>query len=133
MRIVRKVRCAALLIALTQAPPVIGQSPTGSSVKLYQVNGDCDWVEWDASISAKSPACLPTTSQTASRADVLGDDVPVAFEHNGELIVTFGDTIGAAGYSAWTNVKNSFEWNASFRDNDFPAIGCASGLKQFPG
>jgi Domain of unknown function (DUF4185) len=42
----------------------------------------------------------------------LGDDVPVAFEHNGELIVTFGDTIGAAGNSAWTSVQNSFQWHA---------------------
>jgi uncharacterized protein (TIGR03437 family) len=84
----------------------------GSSVKLYQVNGDCDWAVWDATITNKTPTCKPTTSQTATKADVLGDDVPVAFEHNGELIVTFGDTIGTAAYGPWTNVQNSFIWGA---------------------
>jgi uncharacterized protein (TIGR03437 family) len=105
------------LIALAGLPAVFAQSPAltyipNSSVKLYQVNGDCDWVEWDASITSKTPTCKPTVSQTATKADVLGDDVPVAFENNGELIVTFGDTIGAAGYGAWTNVQNSFQWGA---------------------
>jgi len=95
----------AALIALAGLPAVFAQSPAltyipNSSVKLYQVNGDCDWVEWDATITAKSPACKPTTSKTLTNADILGDDVPVVFENNGEMIVTFGDTIGAAGYGA---------------------------------
>jgi uncharacterized protein (TIGR03437 family) len=86
---------------------------SGSSVKLYQVNGDCDWAQWDATSTAKPPTCKPTVSQTATKADILGDDVPVSFEHNGELIVTFGDTIGAASYyPAWTNIQNSFKWDA---------------------
>jgi uncharacterized protein (TIGR03437 family) len=105
------------LIALAGLPAIFAQSPAltyipNSSVKLYQVNGDCDWAAWDATITSKTPTCKPTVSQTATKADVLGDDVPVAFEHNGELIVTFGDTIGAAGYSAWTSVQNSFGWGA---------------------
>src|ERR1039457_6204822 len=105
------------LISLAGLPAVLAQSPAltyipNSSVKLYQVNGDCDWVQWDATINNKTPTCKPTTSQTATKADVLGDDVPVAFEHNGELIVSFGDTIGAAGNSAWTSVQNSFGWGA---------------------
>jgi uncharacterized protein (TIGR03437 family) len=106
------------LIALAGLPAVFAQSPPaltyipGSSVKLYQVNGDCDWAAWDATITSKTPTCIPTVSQTATKADVLGDDVPVAFENNGELIVTFGDTIGAAGYGAWTTVQNSFLWQA---------------------
>jgi uncharacterized protein (TIGR03437 family) len=86
---------------------------SGSSVKLYQVNGDCDWAEWDATNTSKTPTCKPTVSQTATKADILGDDVPVNFEHNGELIVTFGDTIGTANYyPTWTNIQNSFKWNA---------------------
>jgi uncharacterized protein (TIGR03437 family) len=105
------------LIALAGLPAIFAQSPAltyipNSSVKLYQVNGDCDWAAWDATITSKTPTCKPTVSQTATKADVLGDDVPVAFEHSGELIVTFGDTIGAAGYSAWTSVQNSFGWGA---------------------
>src|ERR1019366_194060 len=105
------------LIALAGLPAVFAQSPAltyipNSSVKLYQVNGDCDWVAWDATITSKTPTCKPTASQTATKADVLGDDVPAAFVNNGELIVTFGDTIGAAGYGAWTNVQNSFLWQS---------------------
>src|SRR5579871_534515 len=105
---------AGLFVALST---IAAQTPSltyipGSSVKLYQVNGDCDWTQWDATISSAAPTCKPTTSRTLTNADVLGDDVPVAFEHNGELIVTFGDTIGAAGYRAWTSVQNSFEWQA---------------------
>ncbi len=86
----------------------------GSSVKLYQVNGDCDWQEWDATNTGKTPTCKATTSQTATKADVLGDDVPVAFEHNGELIITFGDTAGAEAqyYPTWVSFKNPFAWNA---------------------
>ena len=102
---------AVLPSALAQSPPALTYIPN-SSVKLYQVNGDCDWAVWDATITAKTPTCKPTASQTATKADVLGDDVPVAFEHNGELIVTFGDTIGAYNYGAWTSVQNSFQWQA---------------------
>jgi uncharacterized protein (TIGR03437 family) len=97
--------------ALAQTPLSLTYIP-GSSVKLYQVNGDCDWVQWDATITTPSPTCKPTTSRTETNADILGDDVPVVFENNGEMIVTFGDTIGAAGYSAWTSVKNTFLWQA---------------------
>jgi len=101
---------AGLPAILAQTPPTLTYIPH-SSVKLYQVNGDCDWAAWDATIT-NPPTCKPTVSQTETRADVLGDDVPVAFENNGELIVTFGDTIGAVGYGAWTNVQNSFQWHA---------------------
>jgi uncharacterized protein (TIGR03437 family) len=76
------------------------------------VNGDCDWTEWDATINNKTPTCKPTASQTLTKADVLGDDVPVVFENNGEMIVTFGDTIGAYNYAAWSDVTNSFQWHA---------------------
>ncbi len=119
MCILQKLRRAAFAMALAQALPAAGQdlAPVityipGSSVKLYQVNGDCDWVEWDATITAKSPTCKPTTSKTLTNADILGDDVPVVFENNGEMIVTFGDTIGASGYAAWSDVQNSFLWQA---------------------
>ncbi len=99
------------LSALAQNPPALTYIPN-SSVKLYQVNGDCDWVPWDATLNQKTPTCKPTTSKTLTNADILGDDVPVAFENNGELIVTFGDTIGAAGYPKYSNVTNAFQWGA---------------------
>lgn len=110
-----------LLAAFFPAPPAAAQSTnqtpalnyvTGSSVKLYQVTGDCDWTQWDATITSKTPTCKKTTSQTLTRADIMGDDVPVVFENNGEMIITFGDTFGAQGNSAWSDVTNTFSWGA---------------------
>ena len=106
---------------IAPAPPAAAQSaaPTltyvpGSSVKLYQINGDCDWAVWDATIANKTPTCKSTTSKTATNADVLGDDVATSFENNGELIMMFGDTIGAtSAYNPmWIGFQNTFEWNA---------------------
>jgi len=101
--------------AAQSASPALTYVP-GSSVKLYQVNGDCDWTEWDATINNKTPTCVPTTSKTLTNADILGDDVPVVFENpvgNGsEMIVTFGDTIGALNHAAWSDVTNPFDWGA---------------------
>ena len=76
---------------------------SGSSVKLEQIAGDCDWVVWDATIvvdssnniTSPNPACEPTLSQTITRFDVLGHDLGSNFEHNGQIIFLFGDTIGA--------------------------------------
>ena len=107
------------LNAITPATPAMAQSeiPTltwvpGSSVKLYQINGDCDWVQWDATINNSPPTCKPTTSKTATQADVLGDDVATSFENNGQLIMMFGDTIGAnsAYYPTWIGFQNTFDW-----------------------
>ena len=99
------------ITAFAQNVPSLTYVP-GSSVKLYQVNGDCDWVQWDASLTSKTPTCVPTASKTLTNADILGNDVPVVFENNGEMIVTFGDTIGALNYAAWSDVTNSFAWHA---------------------
>ncbi len=98
--------------AAQSAPPTLTYVP-GSSVKLYQINGDCDWAVWDATLTNKTPTCKPTTSQTATKADVLGDDVATSFENNGELIMMFGDTIGTtAAQSMYVSVQNPFDWNA---------------------
>jgi len=116
-----KLALAAVIVGATL--PASGQfssqTPTityipGSSVKLYQVNGDCDWAVWDATITNKTPTCKPTVSQTTTRADVLGNDVPVVFEHNGAMIVTFGDTIGADAtyYPTWVSFENTFLWDS---------------------
>jgi hypothetical protein len=100
--------------ALAQLPGFTLTYIPGSSVKVYQINGDCDWVEWDMTINKQHPTCMPTYSQTITRADIVGDDVGQSFESNGQLIMTFGDTIGAdSDYSpTWTPVYNSFLWQA---------------------
>src|SRR5580700_2253585 len=104
---------AALAQSTGAGTPTITYIPS-SSVKLYQINGDCDWVTWDATIANKTPTCKPTTSQTATKADVLGDDVATSFENNGELIMMFGDTIGAnnAYNPMWIGFENTFNWGA---------------------
>jgi Domain of unknown function (DUF4185) len=94
----------------------------GSSHKLEQVTGDCDWVVWDetiivdasGNISNPDPACTPTVSQTASRFDVLGHDLGSNFEHDGQLIFLFGDTIGATDQynPQWTLLSNPFPYMA---------------------
>ncbi len=93
---------------------------TGSSRKIEQITADCDWVVWDATINNPSPTCKPTVSQTATRADVLGQGLGYSFEHNGKLIFLFGDTFGAtigggdgvAYYPTWTNIQNTFQYQA---------------------
>lgn len=91
---------------------------SGPSVKIEQIIGDCDWVAWDATINQATPTCTPTVSQTATRADVLGNGLGYSFEHDGRLIFLFGDTIGAtngppngpAYYPTWVNFINEFHW-----------------------
>jgi hypothetical protein len=63
-----------LVFAIVQALPLAGQNSApvityipGSSVKLYQINGDCDWVAWNATINNKTPTCKSTTSQPRQR------------------------------------------------------------------
>lgn len=60
----------------------------GSTKKVEQLIGDCDYTA-----QAKTGQCTPTTSQTATRAKVLGTDLGASFESEGRLIFAFGDSI----------------------------------------
>jgi hypothetical protein len=109
-------------------PPLQLTYNAGSSAKIEQVTGDCDWAGWDATITVDShgkitnsdPSCTATLSRTVTRFDVLGHDLGSNFEHNGQLIFVFGDTIGATDgcmgtcvdYSPWTTVVNDFPYMA---------------------
>ena len=70
----------------------------GSSHKLEQVIGDCDWTLYDPQPTANPPGpvgpCKPTTSQTITRFQVMANGFGYSFEHNGKLIFLFGDTVG---------------------------------------
>jgi hypothetical protein len=57
---------------------------TNSSVKLEQLLGDVDWATGSN-----------TTSQTVSRFNIEGTDVGSPFESGTNLIILFGDTVGA--------------------------------------
>jgi hypothetical protein len=102
-------------------PPLQLTYDAGSSQRLEQITGDCDWTVWDATIvvdkkgniANPGPVCNPTLSQTTTRFDVLGHDLGSNFEHNGQLIFLFGDTIGASNplYSpTWSTVSNPFPY-----------------------
>lgn len=59
-----------------------------STVKVEQMIGDCDYTA-----QARTGQCVPTTSQTTTRAAVLGTDIGASFESDGRVVFLFGDTI----------------------------------------
>ena len=58
----------------------------GSTAKVEQLVGDTD-----------AQSKQPTASQTASRYGIQGTDLGYSFEHNGQTVFLFGDTVGASG------------------------------------
>src|SRR5438477_4718926 len=99
--LVLSVTLALLLLHAAVPPqPTMAQSASnsttltyiaGSSVKLEQVIGDCDWQDLD--YSTGKGACKPTASQTATRYNILGNGQGGSFEDNGKMLFLFGDTI----------------------------------------
>jgi hypothetical protein len=89
------VLCFASIAACTPAFAQNGGSGTiltwisGSSVKLEQILGDCDWQYLDYSTGKGS--CKPTTSQTVTRYHLLADGQASSFEDNGKIIFMCGD------------------------------------------
>lgn len=75
----------------------------GSSVKVEQIVGDCDYTA-----QAATGQCKPTTSRTLTRARVLGNDIGYSFEDNGKLLFLFGDTIHSVdNYHAGDTIASS--------------------------
>ncbi len=75
--------------ALPVPPPVVLTYVPGSSVKVEQLLGDCDWPDLE-----QRKVCTPTASRTITRSDVLGTDLGSSFESALGLVFLFGDTIG---------------------------------------
>lgn len=67
----------------------------GSTVKVEQMIGDCDYTAL-----AKTGQCTPTASRTITRAKVIGTDIGASFESQGKLLFLFGDTTGPTEYLA---------------------------------
>jgi len=79
-------------LALSTAAEAAGTELTwipGSTVKVEQLIGDCDYTAL-----AKTGQCTPTASRTIERARVVGTDIGSSFESDGRLIFLFGDTTG---------------------------------------
>ena len=75
--------------AFAVPPPVVLTYVPGSSVKVEQILGDCDWPDLE-----QRKVCTPTASQTLTRNDILGIDLGYSFESALGLVFLFGDTIG---------------------------------------
>src|SRR5450631_1295637 len=70
----------------------------GSSVKLEQIIGDCDWeAQAQQTVKGQTVTCAPTASKTVTQVNVLGTDIGASFEDNGKFIMMFGDTFSANG------------------------------------
>ena len=89
---------AGIMLLIAVAPQALAAATNltltwirGSSVKVEQMIGDCDY-----SAQAATGQCKATTSRTATRAKVLGTDLGASFESQGSVIFLFGDTIGPA-------------------------------------
>jgi hypothetical protein len=95
----------------------------GSTTKVEQMIGDCDYTA-----QAQTGQCVATTSQTTTRARVLGTDIGASFESDGRVIFLFGDTISPSpseNYFASDTVASSVSTDPSiglfldfFRNND---------------
>ena len=75
--------------ALATPPPVVLTYVPGSTAKVEQLLGDCDWPDLE-----QRKVCTPTASQTLTRFDILGIDLGYSFESALGLVFLFGDTIG---------------------------------------
>jgi hypothetical protein len=71
----------------------------GSTVKVQQIIGDCDWA-----VQAAKGSCQATASRTISNANIAGTDVGPSFEQHetGKLIFMFGDTISNDPSARWS-------------------------------
>jgi uncharacterized protein (TIGR03437 family) len=90
--------CLAIFANAQNPPgaPILTYIP-GSSAKVEQLIGDTDY-----------QTNKPTASQTATRYNILGNDIGFSFEDNGKLFISFGDTIGVnAKYQAHDPIATS--------------------------
>ncbi len=143
----RTYKCLLACLAVIAARlPMAAQSTTltynpGSTVKIEQVIGDCDYQAQAIEIVAGQPlTCVPTTSQTVTRADVAGNGQGGSFEAGGKMIFFFGDTIssdpatlnyGGADPIAWstsTDPQAGLLLNFYLRSNGKPLFVKSPGI-----
>jgi hypothetical protein len=99
--------CLLILVATTAAAGTRLSWIPGSTVKVEQMIGDCDY-----SAQASTGQCVPTASRTNQRAKVLGTDLGSSFETGGRLMFLFGDTIGSEeNYFASDTIATSTSTN----------------------
>ena len=108
----------------------------GSSVKLEQIIGDCDWAHL-----ASTGLCMQTASQTISRYDIEGNGLGYSFEGQNKLLFLFGDTIGTRtnyhghdpiGWSTSTNPEAGLLLNFYTNTDGSPLFVEPPGIKMGP-
>jgi hypothetical protein len=135
------------LATIVTAPDAFAQSASpkltwipGSSVKLEQIIGDCDWqyMDW----STGTGTCKPTASQTGTRFLVLGNGEGYTFEDNGKLLFLSGDTMSAEpntydfkggdpiGFSTTTDGEAPFLLNYYTDSTGLPLFVCRGSNSQ---
>lgn len=109
---------------IPQAPPpganaVLTYNP-GSTTRLEQVVGECDWVAKAQQVVAGKPVtCQATASRTVTNGNILGNDLGSTFEANGQLYYLSGDSI--AGNSTDFKGGDPIATSTS-TDGDYPFL-----------
>ena len=87
----------------------------GSTAKVEQVVGDCDWqAQAQQIVSGQTVTCSkPTTSHTVTRFNVLGNGQGGSFEDNGKMVFFFGDTISNDIATANYHGADPVAWSTS--------------------
>jgi hypothetical protein len=93
-------------IGLAEANDYIVVRVDGSVLKVCQLVGD-----WDIERNE------PTVGLTFTRYGVAGTDLGVSFEHNGELVFLFGDTVGRNAFP-FSGKDDSFAHTTDFTGDD---------------
>ena len=87
----------------------------GSTAKVEQVIGDCDWqAQAQQIVKGQTVTCgKPTTSQTVTRFNILGNGQGGSFEDNGKTVFFFGDTISNDIVAANYHGADPVAWSTS--------------------
>ena len=110
----------ALLIPIASVPAAAQSGGVslayipGSTVKIEQVIGDCDYqAQAQQIVKGQAATCLPTASQTVTRFNILGNGQGGAFEANGKMIFFFGDTISKDASVVNYHASDPIAWSTS--------------------
>jgi len=130
-------------VLLSAQSPALTYIP-GSSVKLEQIIGDCDFqAQAQQLVNGQPVTCgVPTASQTGQRFHVLGNGGGYTFEDNGKFIYLSGDTLStdentyrfgahdAIGFSTTTDGESPFYLTYFGRPNapDLPLMVEPAGI-----
>ena len=100
----------AALAPPARAADVLSWIP-GSSVRVEQIIGDCDWQSYDWADATGT--CKPTVSRTVTRFDILGNGFGYSFEDDARMIFLFGDTISSDPSAVNYHAHDPVAWSTS--------------------